>query len=488
MAEFENLFTCPLETMFEIADKIKRLTDESISSLFDSISELNKYMLFNPTFTRTFLAVGILKEYLKNHLILVTGKTALQLTAVVNDDTIKRLNQSLRVVSFDQFIAPGVCISKPCSDFDISLISVHTATPSLKQTFLGTFLLFFNNLGTTIYNCESPDVLPATYERFRQTEKIFLVLRSRGSPDTISVKTNLGRGRILDVLDVKFKTKQEISATFPGLKPVFCQIEIMPSSMMPGSSMMPRSMMPRSMMPGSMMPSSMLMPGSMMPSSMLMPGSIPVSALIFPLPDLQSFLHECVQITIKELTKLLENKSIVGDDNYFFVITTLLKFFSRAVQLSYIISGKGSGVPSTRVVFDREVALFPPNEEMNDIIIAILHLFLIDDNTLNPETFRAFANYKETRKHDSESRKVMSFHDKIIEILTRFEFNLPPPNRMGGKKNKLKTKRKAMKERKTRKARKTRKSNQNNKKKRFTRNISPYKLTNKSRGRRTRKY
>jgi hypothetical protein len=194
----------------------------------------------------------------------------------------------------------------------------------------------------------------------------------------------------------------------------------------------------------------------------------------------------------------LENKSIVGDDNYFFVITTLLKFFSRAVQLSYIISGKGSGVPSTRDVFNRAVASFTPNQDLNNIIKAILGLFLADTHRLNPETFRQFAYYKETGKHDWESRKDLPLHDKILKILIKyFRFIPPPPDRMGGKKNKLKTKRKAMKESKAMKTRKTRKtmkkmktnkSNQNNKKKRFTINISPYKLTNKSRGRRTRKY
>ena len=190
-------------------------------------------------------------------------------------------------------------------------------------------------------------------------------------------------------------------------------------------------------------------------------------------------------------------------------MSTLLKFFSRAVQLSYIISGKSGGVTSTRHVFDRAVASFGPhNQELNDIIIAILHLFLIDDNTLNPDNFRQFATYKETGKPNSKIRQRIPLHEQILKILTRFKFNLPDQDRMGGKKNKLKTKRKAMKTkrkamktkrkamktrktRKTRKIRKTRKTNkskQNNKKKRFTRNISPYKLANKSRGRRTRKY
>ena len=107
--------------------------------------------------------------------------------------------------------------------------------------------------------------------------------------------------------------------------------------------------------------------------------------------------------------------------------------------------------------------------------------------------------YKETGKPNSKFRQSIPLHEKIIDILTAFKFNLPDQDRMGGKKNKLKTKRKAMKTKrkamktkrkamKIRKTRKTNKSKQNNKKKRFTRNISPYKLANKSRGRRTRKY
>jgi hypothetical protein len=89
---------------------------------------------------------------------------------------------------------------------------------------------------------------------------------------------------------------------------------------------------------------------------------------------------------------------------------------------------------------------------------------------------------------DYAARSVIRLHKNILDILIRFKFIPPPPERMGGKKNKLKTKRKAMKERKARKTRKTIKSKQNSKKKRFTKSISPYKLTNKNRGRRTRKY
>ena len=449
--EFKNLFTCDFETMLEVAQRIKHLPDHAILRFFQSNPHFTKYMIFNDTFTRTFFVVGILQKYLKeSHSILVTGKTALQLTAVLNDETIVR---SPQVVS-DQLTAPGVCIFKPCSDFDISLVSTVTVTRPLKQAFLNTFLSFFDTAAGSLQNFDSDH--HKDYEKvFLRTPNTFLTVRTvNAGANTMTVKKSLGGVGVggvakLDVLDVKFLTVEENKLVFPSLTPV--SIEFNTSEFLQG-----------------------------------MPGEL--SVLEFSFPDLPSFLHECVQITIRELSKLLGNKDLSQIENYFFTISTLLKFFSRAVQLSYIISGKESGGTSTRVVFDREVALFAPNEEMNDIIIAILHLFLIDDNTLNPETFRAFANYKETRKHDSESRKVMSFHEKILEILTRFKFNLPPPNRMGGKKNKLKTKRKAMKERKTRKARKTRKSNQNNKKKRFTRNISPYKLTNKSRGRRTRKY
>ena len=296
MVEFKNLFTCELATMFEIATKIQELPDESIFALFASKRELSKYMRFNPIFTRTFLAVGMLQNYLikERHTILVGGKTALQLTAVLNDNMIMRVNTlypPLQVMYED--FEPGICVSRPCSDFDIFLVSDDVATLSLQKTFVGVFLLFFSKWGTTIHNFESHIVPPANYDRFLATNKLFLASRSHGSPDTISVKTNV-IGSILDVLDVKFKTHKEINTIFLDLKPVSCRIDITPSSMMPGS---------------------------------MMPGSIPVSVLLFKLPNLSSFLNECIQIIIKELTKLLTHKRIPDNEIYFFVITTLLKFF-----------------------------------------------------------------------------------------------------------------------------------------------------------------
>ena len=587
--EFKNLFTCDFETMLEVAQRIKHLPDHEILRFFQSKPHLTKYMLFNDTFTRTFFVVGILQKYLKeSHSILVTGKTALQLTAVVNDVTIVR---SPQVVS-DQLTAPGVCIFKPCSDFDISLVSTVTATRPLKQAFLDTFLSFFDTAAGSLQNLDSDH--HKDYEKvFLRTPNTFLTVRTVNAANTMTVKKSLGHGKKLDVLDVKFLTVGENMSVFPGLNPNTIQLDatgllrtdvllqspqnvhdiqqeqkvldlinqyrkfIQEPGVIDGNAediaeklelflynreedkpghearervrehiardvesfYIPiRQGIVLSNQPGPQQPPGVIFTMGFdelavqqaladtndeqaainflleqqqeeQTAAQRPDGAAAPHVLNFSFPDLPSFLHECVQITIRELSKLLGNKDLLQIENYFFTISTLLKFFSRAVQLSYIISGKESGGgSSTRVVFDRAVALFTPNQELNNIIIAILHLFLIDDNTLKPETFREFADYKETGKRDSDSRKVMSFHDKIIEILTAFKFNLPPPNRMGGKKNKLKTKRKAMKERKTRKARKTRKSNQNNKKKRFTRNISPYKLANKSRGRRTRKY
>ena len=455
--EFKKLFTCDFQTMFEVAQRIKRLPDSVILRFFQSNPHFTKYMIFNDTFTRTFLVVGILQKYLKQPTqLFVTGKTALQLTAVFNDVTIERSPRSPQVVFVDRLIAPGVCISRPCSDFDISLVSTVAATRPLKQAFLDTFFLFFDTAAGSLQNFDNH--IDDNYGDFLRTPNAFLTVRTVNADNTMTVKKSLGGvGGVakLDVLDVKFLTVEENGLVFPGFNPVSISFDT-------------RSGFLQGIMPPEL------------------------SILEFSFPDLPSFLHESVQIIINELTKLLANKDMSKIENYFFTMTTLLKFFSRALQLSYIISGKGGGGTSTRVVFDREVAVFTPDQEMNDIIIAILQLFLMNDYTLNPETFYEFAIYKETRKTNWKSREKMSLHEKIIEILTRFNFNLPSPDRMGGKKNKLKTKRKAMKSRKESKAmktRKTRKTKQNNKKKKFTRNISsPYKLTNKSRGRRTRKY
>jgi len=143
---------------------------------------------------------------------------------------------------------------------------------------------------------------------------------------------------------------------------------------------------------------------------------------------------------------------------------------------------------STRLIFFTAVVSNGAPHYIAPIITDLLNLFLVNDNILNAETFHEFAVYKATDRLDWNVRKEMPLHTKILGILQKYDFVPPPPERMGGKKNKLKTKRKVMKERKARKTRKINKSKQNIKKKRFTRSISPYKLINKSRGRRTRKY
>jgi hypothetical protein len=593
-AEFENLFACPPAEMAKVADQIKRLSDGEILDFFESRPDLTKYMTFNPTFTRTFLVVGILQECLnKNHSILVTGKTALQLTAVVNDVAIDRSNDLLGFDSVDSF-APGVCISKPCSDFDISLVSTFTATKPLKKAFLDTFLLFFDTDAGSLQNFDSH--LHENYANFLRTPNAFLTVRTVNVQNTMTVKKSLGDGKKLDVLDVKFLTVGENMSVFPVLNPNTIQLDatgLLRTDVLlqspqnvhdikqeqklldlinqyrtfikapgviygnaediakklelflfnrekqkPGHEVRQKARediardvelyyipirqgIVLSNQPGPQQPRGVIFTMGFnelavgqalavtngneqaainflleqqeeQTAAQRPDGAAAPHVLNFSFPDLQSFLHECVQITIRELTKLLENKDISSIENYFFTMSTILKFFSRAVQLSYIISGKGNGVPSTRDVFEEAVASFRPNQELNNIIIAILGLFLSTDYKLNPENFRQFATYKETGKPNSKIRQSIPLHEKIIDILTFFKFNLPDQDRMGGKKNKLKTKRKAMKTKrkamKTRKTRKTNKSKQNNKKKRFTRNISPYKLANKSRGRRTRKY
>ena len=440
MDDFNELFTCSFEEMYTIAEIIKVVADELILSLFKSNPHLTKYMLFDENFTRTFLVIGILDKFLKNKnfRILFTGKTGLQLTAVNNDRKIDFLNSKFPPVPVDEFTAPGVCLLKICSDIDFSLVTSVPATQSLKETFIGTILLFFYNSGI-FQNVDSSEAPPEQFAMFIGTPNSFLTLRSIGSRDTISVKKSLGLGNKLSILDVKFLTLEENLSIFPNLRPVLCNVDT----------------------------------GDFLRSIRL------PSMLTFRLPDLSSSLNECAQITIKELTKLFTTKRLAYNESYFFTITTLLKFFSRAVQLSYIMANENE---DTRSIFYRAVLSHyggqPPNEQMKTIITDILNLFLFDAHRLNPETFRDFAIYKATANSDSETRVGMSLHTKILNILIEhFGFTPPTQEYMGGKKNKLKTKRKARKLRKTRKTRKTK----NNNKKRFTRNIPPYKLTNKSR-------
>jgi hypothetical protein len=287
---------------------------------------------------------------------------------------------------------------------------------------------------------------------FLETRNSFLTARSLGSPNTISVKKSLGSGvaDVLSILDVKFLTKKENRSIFPVLQSAFCEVDI-------GDFLTVRKIMSLTM-------------------------------LTFKLPDLVSSLNECVQITIKELTKLFTIKRIEYNESYFFTITTLLKFFSRAVQLSYIMADERK---STRLIFNTVVAhqykgKGVPPEIMKLVVEAILNLFLVDEYRLNPQTFHDFEMYKATKfKGDWKVRVEMSLHEQILDILIKyFSFTPPIQEYMGGKKNKLKTKRKT---RKARKPRKTNKSKQNNKKKSFTKNISLYKLTNKSNGLKTRK-
>lgn len=448
MDDFKQLFNRSFEEMYTFAEKIKVVADEFILSLFQSNPHLTKYMLFDEIFTRTFLVIGILNEFLhKKYKIFFTGKTGLQLTAVNNDMKIDFLNSKYPPLPpVDESTALGVDFSKKCSDIDLSLVTPVPATSSLKKTFIGTILLFFYKSGIFQYvDSLDPRIPDEQFAMFLKNRNSFLTVRSLGSPNTISVKKSLGSGvrGLLSFLDVKFLTETENRSIFPILKSVLCKVDI-------GDFLTVREIM-----------------------------DLPM--LTFRLPDSESSLNECVQITIKELTKLFTSKR---NESYFFTITTLLKFFSRAVQLSYMLASEQR---STRSIFYTVVGHqykgkggVPPN--MKIVIEAILNLFLVDEYRLNPQTFHDFEMYKATPKSAWEARMGMSLHQQILGILIKhFGFIPPLQEYIGGKKNKLKTKRKA------RKTRKTNKSKQNNKKKKFTRNISLYKLTNKSRGRITRK-
>ena len=459
MDDFKTLFTCEYQTMIDIATKIKVLEDGLILSLLHSNPYLNEYMMFNETSSRIFLVVGILQKYINpcTTKILVTGKTALQLTAVLNSERIKLLNTSLNTRQVDAFTAPGVELLRPCTDFDMYLVTDVHITPSLKQTFFSTILLFFIKSGI-IHNIESSDVLREKYDKFLGSPNTFLTVLSRGSPNTISLKKGLGLGQILDILDVKFQTNTEIKSIFPNLNPSYCRVSLPQIDVLPDS-------------------------------------------ILLMLPDLLSLFNECIQITIKELNKLLTNKCIPDDEFYFFVITTLLKFFSRAVQFSYMQADEHK---STRSIILEAVAHNNPIDDTNTnrmINDDLLPIFLLDNYRLNPCGFNEFAAYKATNRIDWKNRSEMPLHENILSILKKkYRFVPPPPSLMGGKKNKLKTKRKtrkamktmktrkAMKTMKTRKAMKTRKTKNNNTKKKLQKNrcnpgtnhcIPSYKLTKK---------
>ena len=147
MVEFHRLFACEYEEMNRIASKIKVLPDSVLSSMLlrSEMHDLQKYMMVNDTFSRTFIVVGILQQYLRDtNKILMIGKTALQLTAVLNDAIIDNVNKLHPPLPVHDLFAAGLCLYKPCSDVDICCVLPTYATPSLKKTFVSTFLLFFN--------------------------------------------------------------------------------------------------------------------------------------------------------------------------------------------------------------------------------------------------------------------------------------------------------------------------------------------------------
>ena len=214
MDDFKQLFTCSFEDMYTIAEKIKVIADESILSLFQLNPHLTKYMFFDEIFTRTFLVIGILNDFLHKERkhdakILFTGKTGLQLTAVDNDKMIDFLNLQLRPLPVDESTTvPGVDLLKKSTDIDFSLVTSVPATPSLKKTFIGTILLFFSKSGIFQY-VDSPNVPDEQFTMFLETRNSFLTVRSLGSPNTISVKKSLGSGVRVSILDVKFLTETE---------------------------------------------------------------------------------------------------------------------------------------------------------------------------------------------------------------------------------------------------------------------------------------
>ena len=461
IVDFKKLFDCNYQDMF--ADAIG---DEDIIQLFKDDPHFNKYMKFSATSGRALLIIGILIRHLKPaNKIVITGKTALQLLAIANDDAIEQQNEKYPpLLVSDKNTVPGSCIHMPCSDLDFLFVTDQSATPNLKKTLLDVILALFrpaNAIAADTYamvsnaaaaarssgasaadvssaaraaadaarddaevafritrNYDSSEVSRETYKSFLENPNQFLAVVTRGADNTISLKKSGGDVylRPIDILDVKFLTKAEVASVYPHLQLSSCNLDYNDFD------------------------------------------------LSFEFPDESNLLNECANVAVRELTKLITteitwyspNVKSSGDLFYFFAITTILKFFSRAVQLSFIISAKTA--MTTHDIFMTTVSRLTENPQCLSLITDLLHVFLADEVRLNPDAFVSFNLYKRSPVKSPMIRVGLEFHQTILAILKKHGVKPPPSNEyMGGKKNKSKS------------------MKQHNKKKRLTRNKKAHK-------------
>jgi len=455
IVEFKKLFDCNYIEMHAGA-----IDDEDIIKLFKDNPHFNKYMKVSATSGRALLIIGTLIRHLKPpNQIIITGKTALQLLAIANDAAIEQQNEKhppLQVSNADT--APGSCIHMPCSDLDFLFVTDESATPNLKKTLLDVILSFFRPAHVCAAhthamvskaaaearssgadaaaaaaaaraaaevdikitrNYDSNEVSKETYKSFIDNPNQFLAVVTRGATNTISLKKSNVKGqRAIDILDAKFLTTVEVAEVYPHLQLSSCKLDYNKLS------------------------------------------------FEFPFPDESNLLYECANITVRELTKLItteitwhspnvKSSSSSSGSFYFFAITTILKFFSRAVQLSFIISAKIS--KTTREIFMETVSRLTPNPKCLSLITELLDVFLADEVGLNPDAFVSFNIYKHSPVNSWTIRVTLEFHKTILGILKKHGVNPPSNEYMGGKKNKSKT------------------MKQHNQKKRLTRNKKAHK-------------
>jgi len=409
--DFRQLFSCDYLTMREIAERIRRLTDEAIQNIFQSNYELFNYMITDRNNVRALLVIGLLRSFLnKEHEITLVGKYALQLTATSKHKQIMSFNKYLHpLMPVDSTTALGICLDRRSSDLDAWFLSIEAER--FKKTFMDIFLKFFD--ATEIMRHDE-EVKIERFQDFLLSKNRYLTKAAAGYPGIVKVLRSAGDGFVTNVADFAFKNYEQEKLVFPNIEPIVLSDKKLDDAL------------------------KRLMGGGGAP--------IPPIQLTFQFPDLLSLLNEYVHIIVSELTKILANKNMFMETEYYFVFTsTLLKFFSRAIQMSYIQMSKiydedttlfmKNPNNTTRAFFMITVNQHTQNEEILKIINEILNLFLVDENKLNPETFHLLVLYRETAKPDYKTRASNNLHRTILDIfINKAGLVEPPPHRMGGKK------------------------------------------------------
>jgi hypothetical protein len=383
---FSQIFKCTPQEMHQIAERVKGLSDEDIFSLMTE-SPL-PHILFD-TYrhpARAFLVFGILKGYLKPENKLITvGKTAMLLSSCLHEKQIKSLEPRLKKMSQEDFpakrevpygFAPGTFLFEFLTDYDCLVVFPDSisVTPILKETFVTVFLSFFYS-SLVMRHDDQLAVDRLAYDRFLTTKNAVMVRPSRNINNVAKVEKNLG-DRIDTVADISFKTTSEV---------VF-QPE----------------------------------------TDDELNHAVGPFHLSFEFPSIVVLLNESTRVVVNELTLMLEDKIRKHRS-----ISTLLHFFSRAVQLSYmqlaVVCYRANQCNDTTInIFMRHVTHWVSKTTgyvaernkpfIKNIISSMLPMFVVEgDIMLHQPTFLEADLYRKMK-----NKSDMMIHEQIFERLNPY--------------------------------------------------------------------